>query len=67
MGHEVILVLLIFDSLFDGERVSVNIEDLQVFEAGFLISNSAKIRNDLFETSEFIVANGENIEFGAIL
>jgi hypothetical protein len=61
-----ILILLIFNTLFFGKWVAKNIENLQIFESSFFITNTTKIRDDFLETFYLIVADGEDVEFSAI-
>jgi hypothetical protein len=57
MGHEMVFILWVSFVFLDSERISINVENLQILEFGFFIGSSTKICNDLFKTFDLVVAD----------
>jgi hypothetical protein len=57
MSHEMVFILWVSFVFLDSERISINVENLQILEFGFFIGSSTKICNDLFKTFDLVVAD----------
>ncbi len=61
------LILLIPFSLANGKWISEDIENLQIFESCLLIWAASEICDDFLEGAYFVVADREDVEFGAVM
>ena len=61
------LVFAISLSLLNREMIPEYIEYLQILEFGLLIGASTEIGDDFLEGADLVVANGEDIELGAVV
>ena len=61
------LVFFITFSLADGEGVAEDVEHLQILEFSLFVRASAEVCDDFLERADLVVANGEDIEFGAVM
>jgi len=52
-----IFIFRVSFTIFNCERVSINIEDLKIFESCLFVCSSAKISDDLLETFDKIISN----------
>ena len=66
-GDEMGLVLSVPLTVADGERVAVDVKDLKILEACFLLRLSSKICNNFLKGCDLIIANGEDIQFRATI
>ena len=59
------LVFAVPFSVFYSKRVSIHIQDLKVLEPSLFFRLSSKVSNDFLKGGDFVVSDGENVEFGA--
>lgn len=67
MRNQVILILFILDTFFDGEGIAINIQNLQIFETCLFVSNSTKVTDNLLKGRYLIVPYWKHVEFYAVL
>lgn len=67
MRNQVILILFILDTFFDGEGIAINIQNLQIFETCLFVSNSTKVTDNLLKGRYLIVSYWKHVEFYAVL
>ena len=61
-----VLVLHILDPVFHGEWVPEDVENLEVLELCSFLGSFAEVVYHLFECFDLVVADGEDVEFGAV-
>ena len=62
-----VFIFFVLVSFFNSKRISINIKDLQIFEASFFITDSSKIGYNFLKASNFIVSDRKNIQLWAVL